>query len=135
MLTKTLKLEYIGWSSDQSLKAIAEAENILFGKSKDGFKSSGPWVARIKGTHPVFKLDREFLPGHLDFSEANSVGSRGVYKYFHLEEGGVFEVYERLSWRRDARYFCTVTDGKIVELDRSEVKEYAEHKDEDMEEE
>lgn len=79
-----------------------------------------PWVARITGVGPDGRLEREFLDGQKDFSEANGIGSRGVYYYYHLHPGSVYEVQEILSWTKERRYFCRVDGGKVVEISRTE---------------
>ena len=80
-----------------------------------------PWVAEIKGPSNRYKYTREFLTGHRDYSEANSIGSRGVYMWFTLCEGPMYEVYQRITWRSSRRYFCKVEDGRIVEVEKDEV--------------
>lgn len=70
-----------------------------------------PWVARLGGMDPQYDFTRAFMRGVRDYSRANSVGSRGVWICYALEPG-VYEVYERVSWQRDTRYFIQVTsDG------------------------
>jgi hypothetical protein len=84
-----------------------------------------PWVARITGRSDRYDgLERAFMEGQIDYSQANSVGSRGVYLYFVVTPG-VYEVYEHLSWKRSRRYFCQVTDdGSTCELTRAEVEQW-----------
>ena len=79
------------------------------------------WVARIVGPCPRFGLAREFLSFNRDYAEANSLGSRGVYQWYELEEGGVFEVNAPLSWKHADRYFCRSERGKVVRMTRDEV--------------
>lgn len=80
-----------------------------------------PWVARITGRDARFGLRREFVRGVKDYSRANSVGSRGVYRYFFLASG-VYEVNELQSWSRSRRYFLRVgADGGKTEITREEV--------------
>lgn len=82
--------------------------------------SRRPWVARITGLEQDGRLKREFLDGQKDFSEANGIGSRGVYYYYHLHPGAVYEVRELINWTRERRYFCRVEHGRIVEMGREE---------------
>jgi len=86
-------------------------------------KSMRPWVARITGTDPQFGLAREFLQGQKDYSQANSVGSRGIYLYFPLKDG-IYEVNERLTWKRTRRYFIRVEDAQTTEISREKVGEW-----------
>lgn len=82
---------------------------------------SAPWVKRIKGLSAQGKIMYEFVSGDTDYSRANSVGSRGVYKHYILQSGNLYEVCSRTSWKRIEQYFCMVQDGKIVKLTRQEV--------------
>ena len=40
-----------------------------------------------------------------DYSQANSVGTRGVYDYYVLKPGRLYEIQEILSWKRMRRYY------------------------------
>lgn len=71
-----------------------------------------PWVADVTDG------DRRFLRGHKDYSEANGTGSRGVYVYYHLEPGRVYEVNELLDRTTARRYLARVENGHIVEVGR-----------------
>lgn len=85
-------------------------------------QGTAPWVAEIKGLNRDGYFIREFQRGELDYSRANSTGSRGIHRYYHLRSGRIYEVAERLSWKRQTQYFCRVTqDGDIVRLTRQEV--------------
>lgn len=80
-----------------------------------------PWVARIDGRDQRYGYRRTFERGRKDYSRSNSVGSRGVYLHFALHPG-LYEVYERTSWRGSRRYFLRVDDsGHKVELAKSDV--------------
>jgi hypothetical protein len=79
-----------------------------------------PWVARLTGLNARGGLVREFVHGQRDYSQANSVGSRGVYEYIPLKDG-VYEVNERLTWKRARRYFIRIQDAQIAEIGREEV--------------
>lgn len=83
------------------------------------------WVAEITGLCGRYGYERRFLPYKKDYSRANSVGTRGVYAYYILDEGPVYEVSSPVSWRNTDRYFCRVIDGKIVRLAEQEVQVWA----------
>lgn len=83
-----------------------------------------PWVARIVGVDEPGRLQREFLKGQKDFSGAHGMGARGVYYYYHLLPGEIYEVRELLNWTKDRRYFCRVEDGRIVEMSKADVITY-----------
>ena len=86
--------------------------------------NKSPWVARIVGTDSRFGLAREFLPSRKDYSLANSVGSRGVYRHYVLSPGP-YEVYAWVSWHRRDRYFLLVEeDGSKRRVTREEVDEW-----------
>ncbi len=103
------------------MKTILRLECI--GDGHRGRLSPSPcWVAEIVAVSPYSGLDRRFLHRNKDYSEANSVGSRGVYAYYILESGKIYEVSEPLTWKKTDRYLCTVTpDGEIEKLDMETV--------------
>jgi len=80
-----------------------------------------PWVAEIVGIHPLYRFERRFLRGNKDYSRANSIGSRGVYLYYQLMEGRIYEVNVLESWSSTDRYFCRVRHGRPIRLTETEV--------------
>lgn len=95
------------------------------GKKGLGMKYPRPWIAHIVGADLQYGLSRRFLEASTDYKDANSVGSRGVYLWFVLETGNLYEVKERISWGKSSRYFCAVTErGDIQILEDDEVKEW-----------
>ncbi len=83
-------------------------------------KPRRPWVARITGGCPNWGLERDFVRGNKDYSRANSKGSRGVMLYYHLREGGVYEVNELESWSTTDRYFCRIEGSGLVRMTEAE---------------
>lgn len=83
--------------------------------------SSSCWVAEITGFDPDYNYRRTFPKPKIDRSRANSVGTRGVYKIYTLEEGHIYEVKEQISWQRSQRYFCTVANGQITALTKKQM--------------
>lgn len=76
------------------------------------------WVAEITGPDEKYGLARSFLRCKMDYSQANSKGSRGIFAEYILSQGKVYEVKSQESWGRSIRYFCTVgPEGDIIELD------------------
>lgn len=114
----TKSLEYIGEESDAYGRAANRAAKQA--GFDLGYKSNRPWIARITGTDPTYTFAREFQTGQIDYSQANSSGSRGVYLHFFLEDG-LYEVSERLSWKRTRRYFIRVQESKISEISQEEL--------------
>jgi len=68
-------------------------------------------VAKITGIDFKGRFCREFLKGNADYSRSNAGGSRGIWLYFLLKDGFVYEVLEHLSWEKSVRYFVIVEDG------------------------
>lgn len=82
-----------------------------------------PWVAELTGRDARFGYARRFLrPALTDYSASNAIGSRGVVRHYHLREGAVYEVHERVSWGRSRRYACRVEGGAVVEMTDAEVR-------------
>lgn len=116
-----LSLEFIGEDFEAATRAASRAAKKV---GYDlGHKSSRPWVARITGRCEKYTYAREFLRGQIDYSRANSTGSRGVFLYFVLKDG-IYEVYKHLSWKRSRRYFIRVEVTTITEISREEVEEW-----------
>lgn len=86
-----------------------------------GVPPRSSWVAEITGPDEKYGLRRVFLRPKLDYSRANAQGSRGIFAEYILESGHIYEVLSRVSWRRDERYFCTISDdGDVVELSEAD---------------
>ncbi len=98
----SLRLEYIGF-------------NTLAPKK--------PWVAEIQGFDVKHSFSRKFLNGEIDFSEANSKGSRGVWLFFLLSEDRIYQVSAFESWKSQQKYFCMAENGVIKKIAREEVVE------------
>lgn len=81
------------------------------------------WVAEIGGYDQQYGFKRRFLRPHYDFSRANSVGSRGVYAVYILDEGGCYDVKSPRTWKKNDRYLCIVRDGEIVKTDEEGVRQ------------
>lgn len=77
-----------------------------------------PWVAEVG----FGRVGYNFLRGRIDYSQANSVGSRGVYVWYTLHEGQIYRVQDLVSWKRTERYYCAVRDGQIVRFTDEEAK-------------
>jgi hypothetical protein len=75
------------------------------------------WVARI--TFDGERLQRVFMKGARDYTHSNGVGSRGIFTYYALHSG-IYEVHERLKWRKTRRYFIRVENAQITEVSREE---------------
>ncbi len=83
------------------------------------------WVARITGSDEKYGLAREFLRGSVSFRDVeDELGARGVWRWFELEEGALFEVNAPLSWTSADRYFCRSERGRVVRMTREEIGSY-----------
>lgn len=65
------------------------------------------WVARVLGTCATYGLRRQFVDYEVDYSQSNSVGSRGV-QHWYLLDTGMYEVQEWISWKKSSRYFLEI---------------------------
>jgi hypothetical protein len=121
----TLKIEAIGDNGYQLMElgkrvlneAIPGAGEIVVGNFP-----KRAWVAKIVGKSKKYKFDRVFVRGKKDYSQANSVGSRGIYIWYFLEPGFFYEVSEPVSWKNTNRFFCKVDcEGNIIKISEEEV--------------
>jgi len=120
-----LKVEAMYDNVVQEMKAWTILCNVAspgLGDRTFGRPLSGPWCAKITGRDSKFGYKREFVQGKKDYTHANSKGSRGVFVFFLLESGYVYEVKGSRS-----RYFCAVTnDGEISTISKEDVEQWIE---------
>lgn len=122
-MTYVLPLEAIG---DDTVALERLWRGVLSDGGVDGGRvmnlaTRRPWVAEVTGLCPRFGLSRDFLHGKKDYRRANSKGSRGVYIYYRLKPGRVYEVNEWRGWRDLDRHFCRVEGGNRIRMTRGEV--------------
>jgi hypothetical protein len=124
----TLVLEDIGndlHSMMRLAKAKADAVVPGLGDAVFGSMPRRAWVAEISGHDARYGYRRQFVRGKTDLLRSNSRGSRGVYLYFVLHPGRLYEVCSPQSWRRHDRYFCEVSDdGMVTRITDSEVGQW-----------
>jgi hypothetical protein len=72
--------------------------------------SNKPWIARITGPDPKYRLARAFEAGVRDYGAANSVGSRGIRTTWLLADG-VYEISLPQSPESTDRYFARGNRG------------------------
>lgn len=123
--TYILKLECIG--DDQEARGKLYTARIHAAVGPDiaslfRMPSQGPWVAELVGLSPQYGFERQFLPSKKDYRESNSIGSRGVYRYFELRPGPMYEVSHKVAWKRRDRYFCRVAEDGLRRLSQEEVR-------------
>lgn len=117
-----VKLECIGDNINAELRALEELTSRACGAEMARAMCAPkrqPWVARIVGTCERFGLRREFLRGDKDYSESNSIGSRGVYMHYDLCDG-LYELNALESWGRSRRYFLLVIGDSSREVMKDE---------------
>lgn len=116
-----LRIELIGDDFHYYKRTKTKSPDQLWQMAKRfGFNETRPWVAKITGLDDRFGFKREFQRGTRDYSQANSTGSRGIFCYYPLKPG-LYEINERLSWKRTKRWFARVEDCKITEITKEEV--------------
>lgn len=124
-----LKLEIIGDNYIQRLRLIdsgkAPCPHIReFVKTiRYGRKKFRPWVARIVGRDEHYGYARQFITGMRDYTDANPIGSRGIFEYFALTDG-VYEVNETMALGRARRHFIRVNEGAIAEISKEKVERW-----------
>ena len=90
-----------------------------------GVPYDGPWVARITWDPANERMRRDFQKAVTDYTDANSVGSRGVMRHYALAPG-LYEVKARTSWKNSRRYFLRVNpDGTADEILNNEALTWA----------
>ncbi|MFA6851338.1 MAG: hypothetical protein WCS30_13430 [Selenomonadaceae bacterium] len=73
-----------------------------------------PYCKKVLGVYRNGFVKTEEMKPNRDYSNANSVGTRGVYDYYILAPGEVYEVMEVESWTRAAKYYLYVDhDGNL----------------------
>ncbi|MBU2395700.1 MAG: hypothetical protein KKH70_20390 [Gammaproteobacteria bacterium] len=95
--------------------AVIKIEQI--GNPRRGFPSS--FIKKWTG-FGLNRIEEVVVQGQRDYSNANSVGSRGVFKYYFLSEGGIYHVSSPESWNRTDEYYCQVVNNDIIRMDFEE---------------
>jgi hypothetical protein len=110
------------------MKAMLEVEAIGDNISVPSFLGRIPkryWCAEILGPDIQYGFSRKFLSPQKDYAHSNSVGSRGVYAYYLLESGHLYEAAIPKSWRNTERTFLTVdAEGTIRYLSTDEATQW-----------
>lgn len=112
--TVELSLEAV---NHEALSGIRRIENVLGERSK----LNTTWVAHIVGTDPRFKFKRAFLKPRVDYSNATNRGNRGVYYYYSLIPGQIYEINHRYNTKDADRYFVKCTSEGVENITTEEV--------------
>jgi hypothetical protein len=122
-----LSLELRGDNTRQLFRLWNSISDANLGKDAGaailGMPPPAAWVAEIIGLDKKYKYERRFLQFNKDYSQANSVGSRGVQAVYMLEDGKIYDVK---AWKE--RYFCTIRDWEICRISEYEVNEWLKEK-------
>lgn len=88
--------------------------------------SERPWVAEITGRDSKYGLARVFVAPKHDYRQANGRGTRGVWFWWTLESGRIYETHYRETWNGGfTRKFIRVTTaGEIEGVRREEVERW-----------
>lgn len=115
--------DYMNERQRETVRTIVTDSN-GFGTLQDNAKKRY-WCAEIIGFNEKFGYDRKFVRAKKDYADSNSIGSRGVFVYYTLDSGKVYEVLHPYNWKKSSRYFCIVSDdGEIVKISEEELKEW-----------
>lgn len=107
MATKaTVSAEFRNWRNMRDLRQ--------FDKSTPTY-----WIALIKG-FSIKGFDRDFIRPAIDFSQANSKCSRGVWYYWHLADGA----YEGQFDANFKRQYFIVQSGEIRYCEKEDIEEW-----------
>lgn len=120
MTRYAISLEDIG-IIDPGLASYCVIWKVFTGESVN---KSRAWCAEIVGLNNKYKFDRKFMRPTIDYSQANSKFSRGVYKHYWLENGKLYEISSPQSWKHTDRYFATVCDGDLIKMDEEGALEW-----------
>lgn len=72
----------------------------------------------------------DFLQPKIDYSQSNSVGTRGVYKTYFLQDGMIYYISSPQSWGRTDKYYALVQDGEFIKLTKEEAWILVKHQSE-----
>lgn len=118
--------EAIGCSSElASMNDLGRAMSTAAGADPSWFKLPDlrPWVAEIVGYHERWRYDRRFLRPKVDYSQANSTRSRGMWFWWTLESGHFYQADYQTTWHDRTRKFLIVTeDGDLSDATEEEVR-------------
>lgn len=119
-----LTVERIGDDRIRVMRSLSALDRITGSRERG---ESGPWCAEITGTVDEYDgIERRFLRGNVDYTNANSKGSRGITLTWIITAGLLYEASYRTSWKRSVReFFMLDDDGTKTVLSRAEALVYA----------
>lgn len=89
----------------------------------DGGRMARPLsgVRAVLGLNGTALFREEWLRGLRDYSNGNSVGSRGVREHYMLEGETIYHVMSPTSWKSVDDYYCRVENCEIKRMTITEV--------------
>lgn len=78
------------------------------------------YVYEIWFNHARHEIERKKLYPKKDYANANSVGSRGIYGFYFLENGKTYEVKSPISWGKSDCYFCRIEENLKIRMTAEE---------------
>jgi|GEM_PF-6271662 len=109
----SLRLESVGDDTSRAFAAM-------------GGPNRRPWCARLSRRDG--RLHRSFIRAQVDYSEANSVGSRGVM-YCYLLTDGMYEYRYYSSWSHEERKFLCVHQSQKFDAGPDDVETHFNEED------
>jgi hypothetical protein len=114
-----LKIECIGDNISSQCKFYTKQINsmisglgsLVFGETPERYS-----VYEVYYDRKNYSIKKVKLYPKKDYSKANSVGSRGVYAFYFLENGKMYEVKEPTSWRNTEHYFCKIENNELLRM-------------------
>lgn len=102
-----IRLEWIGWNEDRRNHPSIQRK---------------PWVKKIEAVN-FPKVYGDFLRLEIDFTEANSQGSRGVYLNAILEYGYAYQIKQPNGWRKSKIWYAGLSEsGEVTELTKDQIE-------------
>lgn len=89
-----------------------------------GYLGRRPFVKRVIGATQDGRPVKRDIKGRKSYTEANSIGSRGVYYWWTLDHGCCVQIQEAISIRKKRRYYAIVIDGALHEISEKEAALY-----------
>lgn len=91
-------------------------------------RNTRPRVSELTGLFGRGFARRELRPKE-DWSQSNSRGTRGVWLYWTLTAGPVYEAFYRTTWKSPhlTRYLYVTADGDLMDATEEEVRKWLSH--------
>ena len=102
---------------------VLKLERIGGGRSERG-PGLEARCSKIVAVEEGGRLVTQKMNSHRDYSNANGVGTRGVYDFYTLYPGNAYEIVAPQSWKRSDHYYLFITnEGEKVRMTYEEVIE------------